>query len=147
MNSVKSVILALLFLSSDLVLAEDSAAVFRCTNVARSPVTFRMQVKGKQLKLQFGNGSDGSQLEDELKSRSLTLPMETSSSLRGWAQYNAELLVNHDFGDYREVQIRFRSEDLLKSKSLRVIMSPSNTHSKDSSGDVFTQYEMICQRP
>ena len=119
------------------------AASLQCVNVAHSKVTFSMNTADQFIRLNFGKGSDGSNLESDIANKAVTVRLDKSASHNGWSEYSGQVKTEA-FQDYRTIQVRFQTADLNK-KPMRVLMSPSNAHVKDGDAYTFYQFEMSCK--
>lgn len=122
-----------------------------CRNEARSLVTASMIVTATDMKLKFGEGSSGGNLENDIKNKSANLPRVRSTGDSEYRVYVGEVLGNLALSTYRTLQVSVKLSDLNKASlqknksEFHVTFSISDDHSKDGEGFTFSDYGMLCR--
>lgn len=118
---------------------------YRCRNEAHSALTASLAVTATTINMKFGSGSDGGNMEEDFKNKTVSLKLDPGASHNGWMEFTGSILVNPAFSDYRTVEVRLESASLGLESQIQVKFALSDTHTKDQSSLVSTSYGMICQ--
>ena len=136
-------VIALVCLSASVTFA--SVKTYRCRNEAHSALTASLTMTKSIVKIKFGSGSDGGNLEQDLKNKSLSLVLDADSSHNGWLGFTGVILVNSTSADYRTVELRVASTSLEMKSPIKMTFQLSDTHTKNQSPLSAYDYGMICQ--
>lgn len=119
---------------------------WQCLNSAHSPLTFKIKFENNKAFLLFGYESSGSSLEEDLKTKFVTLTYDTSASHNNWYEYTGDILVDRFTNSYRTIFLRFHKNELIKQKGINSNLLPSNQHSKNQRPTQLLSYGMLCNR-
>jgi hypothetical protein len=92
--------------------AQSSPLDLECTNVASSPVTAKLSITTDGARLEFGSGSSGEALEEDIKNQTLQLNYSPESSRDGYISYWSEILVDAIHKEYRSVEVKLKAQAL-----------------------------------
>ncbi len=138
-----TLIMALITLSQSVTFA--AVKTYRCRNEARSLVTASLVMTATTIKMKFGSGSDGGDLEEDFKNKTVSLKLDPEASQNGWLGFTGDTLVNPTFSDYRTVEVRVETASLTKKLPIEMKFALSSTHAKNQTALSAYSYGMICQ--
>lgn len=143
---------AFLALAMTLVIPQAHAEtlILKCKNVAASPVTATLEFGPGRAHLQFGKGSSGNALENDVKEKSLELTLTPQASRNayssnGYSSFIGEVLVDARYKEWRQVQVSLNFQSV-NARAIQVLFQISEPYVAALGPATVTHYGMVCSR-